>query len=186
MTRPSKTDRATILAAAVKQVQNEGADTVAIRSVAAALGLAPNAIYHYFSSLAVLQAALANESLRLLLVKMKKAVGRKGPKEAIWAMAEAYMQFSREQPELFSLMFKPSDAHGEEPPAHLQSWEFVVGQVARLYSETHAPEAALTLWGFLHGMTVLQQAGIFGELKPASSFEFGLQMWIEAAMDKSP
>ena len=96
------------------------------------------------------------------------------------------MQFSREQPELFSLMFKPSDAHGEEPPAHLQSWEFVVGQVARLYSETHAPEAALTLWGFLHGMTVLQQAGIFGELKPASSFEFGLQMWIEAAMDKSP
>ena len=44
MTRPSKTDRATILAAAVKQVQDEGADTVAIRSVSVLFGLAHNAI----------------------------------------------------------------------------------------------------------------------------------------------
>jgi hypothetical protein len=30
-------------------------------------------------------------------------------------------------------------------------------------------------------MTVLEAAEVFGELKPAGSFEFGLQMWIGAA-----
>jgi hypothetical protein len=40
---------------------------------------------------------------------------------------------------------------------------------------------SVALWAFLHGMTVLEAAELFGELKPASSFEFGLQMWIGAA-----
>jgi hypothetical protein len=40
---------------------------------------------------------------------------------------------------------------------------------------------SVALWAFLHGMTVLEAAEVFGELKPASSFEFGLQMWIGAA-----
>ena len=64
---------------------------------------------------------------------------------------------------------------------HRESWRFMLGQVARVYGETRAPEAAVALWAFLHGMTVLEAAEVFGELKPASSFEFGLQMWIGAA-----
>ena len=95
---------------------------MAIRSVAAELGLAPNAIYHYFASLVTLQEALANESRRMLLEKMQSVVGRKGPGEAIRAVAEAYVQFAREQPGVFSLTLKPSKAHEGEPAAHLQSW----------------------------------------------------------------
>ena len=182
MTRTAKTDRAAILAAAMQQVETQGPGKVAIRSVAAALGLAPNAIYHYFGSLAVLLETLADESRRMLLEKLKRAAGRKGPIEAIRAIADAYVQFAREQPEVFSLTLKPSDTHGAEPAAHLQSWNFVVSQVGRVYGDKRAPEAALALWAFLHGMTVLQQAGIFGKLKPASSFAFGLQTWLDAAV----
>jgi hypothetical protein len=43
---------------------------------------------------------------------------------------------------------------------------------------------SVALWAFLHGMTVLEAAELFGELKPASSFEFGFQMWIGAAPQK--
>ena len=154
---------------------------MAIRSVAAELELAPNAIYHYFDSLAVLQGALANESRSILLEKMKRAVGRKGPADAIKALAEAYVQFAHEQPEVFSLTLKPSQDDSGSNGAHLQSWEFVVGQVRRIYGEKQAPEAALTLWAFLHGMTELRYAGVFGKLKPASSFTFGLEMWTNAA-----
>ncbi len=185
MARPTKTDRAAILATAMQQVVVLGANKVAIRSVAAELSLAPNAIYHYFASLAILQEALADESRRMLLERMKSAVGRKGSIEAIRAVAEAYVQFAREQPEVFSLTLEPSDAHEGEPAAHLQSWEFVLGQVGRVYGEKRAPEAALALWAFLHGFTVLQQAEVFGKLKPASSFAFGLQMWLDAAVGHS-
>jgi hypothetical protein len=83
--------------------------------------------------------------------------------------------------EIFSLTLKPSDDSQYEDAAHLRSWQFVLGQVGRLYGEERAPEAALVLWAFLHGMTVLQQAGVFGKRKPESSFKVGLQMWIDAA-----
>ena len=41
-----------------------------------------------------------------------------------------------------------------------------------------APEAAVALWAFLHGMATLEAAGIFGERKPLSSFKFGLELWL--------
>lgn len=178
---PSKTDRQAILAEAIGQVARDGVDKLAIRSVAAALGLAPNALYRYFSNLAELQSALAGESRRLLLEALRKAVGKKPPEEAIRSIARAYLRFARAQPHIFSLTLMPSAIDSQGDAAHVESWHFVLGYVARLYGEKRAPEAAVALWAFLHGMTALEAARVFGERKPVSSFEFGLHMWISAA-----
>ena len=179
---PSKTDRPTIPATAMDQVSKDGINQLAIRSVAAALGLAPNALYRYFSNLAALKAALAEESRRRLLEVLRKVVGKKAPEGAMRGIAKAYAQFAREQPEVFALTLLPSTTEMQGDAAHVQSWRFALGHVARLYGEEKAPEAAVALWAFLHGMTVLEAARVFGERKPASSFEFGLQMWIKAAI----
>ncbi len=179
---PSKTDRKTILAAAMDHVLKNGVNKLAIRSVAAALDLAPNALYRYFANLAALEAALAEESRRRLLEVLRKAAGKKPPEEAIRSIAKAYVRFAREQPQVFSLTLMPSTAKTEGDAVHVQSWRFVLGHVARIYGEQRAPEAAVALWAFLHGMTALEAARVFGERKPVSSFEFGLRMWIEAAM----
>jgi len=178
---PSKTDRQTILATAMDQVSRDGISKLAIRSVAAALGLAPNALYRYFSSLAALEAALAEESRRRLQEVLQEAAAEKPPEEAIRGIAHAYVRFAREKPHVFSLTLMPPANETEGDAAHVQMWQFVLGRVAGLYGEERAPEAAVALWAFLHGMTVLEAAGVFGERKPASSFEFGLRMWIEAA-----
>ncbi len=165
------------------QVSREGINELAIRSVAAALGLAPNALYRYFPNLAALQAALAEESRRLLLQALRKAAGKKSPEEAIRSIARAYLRFAREQPHVFSLTLMPStvETETEGEAAHVQSWRFVLEHVSRLYGEEKAPESAVALWAFLHGMTALEAARVFGERKPVSSFEFGLRMWIKAA-----
>ena len=181
MAYPSKTDRESILAAAMKQVARDGLSKLAIRSVAAALGLAPNALYRYFSSLAALIAALADESRRQLLIALQKSVGQKAAEAAIRSIARTYVRFARDQPEIFSLTLMPSITDSGEEATHIQSWTFVLEQVARLYGEQRAPEAAIALWAFLHGMTALEAAGVFGERKPLSSFEFGLDMWIRGA-----
>ena len=178
---PSKTDRRTILATALEQVSEKGINKLAIRSVAAALGLAPNALYRYFPSLAALEAALAEESRRRLQEVLREAAEKKPPEEAVRSIAHAYVQFAREQSHVFSLTLRPPPAEADGHPAHLQLWHFVLGHVAGLYGEKRAPEAAMALWAFLHGMTVLEAAQVFGEQKPVSSFEFGLQMWIKAA-----
>ena len=167
----------------MEQVSRDGIGKLAIRSVAAALGLAPNALYRYFSNLAALEAALAEESRRRLLGALERAAGKKAPEEAIRSIARAYVRFARDQPQIFSLTLLPSDAEGDA--VHVQMWRFVLGHVAGIYGEQGAPEAAVALWAFLHGMTALEAAGVFGERKPASSFEFGLRIWLRAAFADS-
>ena len=49
MPYPSKTDRQTILSAAVKELAHGGIRDLSLRNIAASLDLAPNAIYRYFS-----------------------------------------------------------------------------------------------------------------------------------------
>jgi AcrR family transcriptional regulator len=178
MSYPSKTDRNAILAVAMNQVAQYGIGKLAIRSVAAELGLAPNALYRYFDNLAALAAALADESRSRLLEALRAAAGERPPVDTIRAIAARYLQFSRDHPSLFALTLQPGAETDDAAPSHLQSWDFTRGHVARLYGEERAPEATVALWAFLHGMTALEAAGIFGETKPASSFEFGLRMWI--------
>jgi AcrR family transcriptional regulator len=181
MPYPSKTDRQTILTTAMQQTAREGIENLAMRSVAAALHLAPNALYRYFANLSALKAALAEESRALLLKVLKSAAGAKAPEKAIRSIALAYMKFAQEKPHVFALTLMPLTTEAEENGVHRESWRFFRGQVAKIYGETRASEAAVALWAFLHGMTVLRAAEVFGETKPASSFEFGLQMWIGAA-----
>jgi AcrR family transcriptional regulator len=180
MPYPTKTDRATILSAALKQVEREGIESLAIRSVAAKLGLAPNAIYRYFDSLAALKAAVAEEGYLRMLDTMRKAAERKKPTAAVRAFSEAYLRFAHEQPRVFGLYLTTPGANPESPQC-VQKSEFFWEQVARIYPEKRAREASVTLWALLHGLAVLRQAGILTEKQSATSLNFGLQMWMDAA-----
>ena len=73
MPYPSKTDRQTILSAAVKELVHGGIRDLSLRNIAASLDLAPNAIYRYFSDRRALEAALANEAARQLEMALRKA-----------------------------------------------------------------------------------------------------------------
>jgi AcrR family transcriptional regulator len=181
MVYPAKTDRAAVLGAALEQVESEGVGNLAIRSVAAKLGLAPNAIYRYFESLAALKAAVAEEAYLRMLVMMRKAAERKEPAQAVRAFSEAYLRFAHEQPRVFALYLTTPGAHTNSPQC-VQNSQFFWEHVARIYPEKRAREASLTLWALLHGLAVLREAGILTQKQAATSLNFGLQMWIGAAV----
>lgn len=185
MAYPAKTDRATILAAAMKQVESEGVENLAIRSVASELGLAPNALYRYFDSLAALKAALAEESRLRMLEIMEKAAGRKGPAETIRAISEAYLHFARDQSRVFDLYLKTSGEDAEPTPQCARNTEFFLAQVTRVYGEKRAWQAAHALWALLHGIAVMREAGVLTEEQSSSNLRFGVQMWIDAAATAS-
>lgn len=94
-------------------------------------------------------------------------------------LARAYIKFAREERHLYEILMLPTLGLGK-CSAHRKLWLFVVNQVARLSGLSQAREAAIALWAFLHGMTALEAAKVFGEEKPASSFEFGLNSWLAA------
>ena len=186
MAYPSKTDRETILAAAVEQLERHGVRGLSLRALAASLEVAPNALYRYFADRAVLESALAGEVSRLLHAAMQRAVRRGTPEQAVRGIGRAYLAFARKHPNLYELLLRTCDAEREEAGAHEELWNFVAGSVANLTGPHHAAEASLALWAFLHGMTQLEAAQVFGTEKPDASFEFGLNAWLAAATASRP
>jgi AcrR family transcriptional regulator len=179
MPYPSKTDRQTILSAAVKVLAHRDIRGLSLRNLAASLGLAPNAIYRYFSDRSALEAALANEAARQLELALRKAADGCEPVTAIREMSSAYIKFARDNPHLYEVMMS---LHAEHDATFRQSlWTFTVEQVQRIAGADRAAQASVGLWAFLHGAVALEAAQVFGESKPASGLEFGLDAWLMAA-----
>src|ERR1700734_2957449 len=125
MPYPSKTDRQTILSAALKDLARKGIRELSLRNLAASLDLAPNAIYRYFSDRSALEAALANEAARQLELALRKAAAGREPVPAIRKMSSAYLKFARENPHLYEAMMS-LHAPGHDASSHQSLWTFTV------------------------------------------------------------
>jgi len=181
MPYPSKTDRETILAAAVDQAALQGLERLSMRSLAASLGLAPNALYRYFADKAQLESAISAEAANRLHQELAAASGKCGPEQALLRMARAYLHFARTNRFLYEIFMACRSKSTEDDQPHERLWGYVVMQVAKLCGEAKAAECSVALWAFLHGFAELDSAGAIDGGKPASSFEFGLKAWIVAA-----
>jgi AcrR family transcriptional regulator len=179
MPYPSKTDRRTILSAAVKDLARKGIRDLSLRNIAASLDLAPNAIYRYFSDRSALEAALANEAARQLELALRKAADGCEPVTTIRKMSSAYMRFARNNRHLYQVMMT-FHAPDHDATSRQSLWAFTVEQVQRIAGSARAAQASVALWAFLHGAVTLEAAEVFGEKKPASGVEFGLDAWLMA------
>ena len=179
MPYPSKTDCQTILSAAVKELARGGIRDLSLRHIAASLGLAPNAIYRYFSDRRALEAALSSEAARQMELALRRAAEGCEPVTAIREMSSAYIKFAKHNRHLYEAMMS---LHAPEHDAtfHESLWTFTVEQVQRIAGPDRAPQASVALWAFLHGAVMLQAAQVLGELKPASGLEFGFEAWLMA------
>ena len=179
MPYPSKTDRQTILSAALKLLEHVGIRDLSLRNLAASLDLAPNAIYRYFSDRSALEAALAGEAARQMELALRRAADGREPVTAIREMSSAYIKFAKDHRHLYDVMMRP---HVPEHDAtlHQRLWTFTVEQVKRIAGSDRAAQASVALWAFLHGAVALEAAEVFGESKPASGLGFGLDAWLIA------
>jgi AcrR family transcriptional regulator len=186
MPYPSKTDRQTILSAAVTELVRGGIRDLSLRNIAASLDLAPNAIYRYFPDRRALEAALANEAARQLELALRKAADGCEPVTAIRKMSSAYIKFARDNPHLYEAMMS-LHTPGHDATSHLSLWTFTVEQVQRIAGSDRAAEASVALWAFLHGAVALEAAQVLGDIKPASGLEFGFEAWLTAvSMRRKP
>jgi AcrR family transcriptional regulator len=181
MVFPAKTDRARILSAAMEQLARDGMEKLSLRSLAASLDLAPNALYRYFASRSQLEAAITAEITEHVHEGLRKAAGRKSPEQAIRALVRSYIRFAHDQKHFYDAFVRPCVETPAGEAAHVALWNFVLEQVGRISGPKKAPEAATALWALLHGFVGLERAGVFDRRKPASGFDWGLQAWFRAA-----
>src|SRR5580700_6336693 len=131
MPYPSKTDRQTILSAALKDLAKGGIRDLSLRNIAASLGLAPNAIYRYFSDRRALEAAISSEAARQMEVALREAAEGREPVAAIRQMSSAYIKFARDNRSLYEAMIG-FHAPGHDASLHESLWAFTVKHVQRI------------------------------------------------------
>jgi AcrR family transcriptional regulator len=183
MPYPSKTDRQTILSAAVKELAEAGIRDLSLRNVAASLGLAPNAIYRYFPDRRALEAAISSEAAQEMELALRSAAEGREPLAAVRQMASAYIHFARDNRSLYEAMMR-FHVPEHDPTSHESLWAFTVEQVQRLAGRDRAAQASVALWAYLHGAVTLEAAQVLGDLKPASGLGFGFEAWLMAVSGK--
>ena len=183
MSHPSKLDRAAIVAAGMELLARDGLRGLSLRAIAAALEVAPNALYHHVTDREDLERLLAAEVSVLIHTALRRKINSttKSSEDAIRAMAAEYMRFAREHRLLYEALLVPRPAGGADAIGPEELWLFVLGVVTQVSGKAAANEATVALWAFLHGMASLQSVNAFNDEKPFGSFDFGLQAWMRAA-----
>ena len=183
MSHPSKLDRAAIVAAGMELLARDGLRGLSLRAIAAALEVAPNALYHHVKDRKDLERMLAAEVSVLIHAALRRKINSttRSPEDAVRAMAAEYMTFAREHRLLYEALLVPRPAGGADAIAPEQLWLFALDLVTQVSGKVAAHEATVAIWAFLHGMASLQSVNAFDDEKPFSSFDFGLQAWMWAA-----
>lgn len=186
MPYPLKTSREAILAVALAHLARSGVEGLSLRAVAAALDLAPNALYRYYADRDALLAAVADEGTRGLLRVLREAIVDRSGADAVRAMAHAYVAFAEGNPELYRVVMIKRRYPDEQHTASDDLWSVVVETLRPVAGERDSAPAAVALWGFLHGVIGIAQADLFHDGKPRAGVEFGLDVFLAGLRRRGP
>jgi AcrR family transcriptional regulator len=157
----SSTLRARALDAAMELVVARGPDGVNLREIASELNTGPASLYYHFKNKDALLAELAAAGFRTLEAAVIRAYDDGENRAAIRACGHAYLQFMRENPMLYKLMYAERLLAGHAVVRSAEQQAFAT--FARLIGTQEGDEedlrnSALTLWALGRGIAALSIA----------------------------
>lgn len=159
--------RRALLDTAMDLVREQGIDGFTLREVARRAGVSHNAPYHHFRDRSALVAALVVDGFedftRTLEVAARRARG--GDLSRIRALGIAYVRYARDDPERFTLLWRPELREGadleEVEAAGERSYQPLVRALERarasgsVAEDVPLEEQALAAWSTVHGLAML-------------------------------
>ena len=160
--------RKQILDAAKGLFVDKGFESTSIRKIAAKVGCSPTTIYLYYKDKNDIVYALHKEGFNLLKMQMVSLINVESPFERLKALGRTYINFSKENPEYYEVMFmlkEPMDylyssskEEGWEEGA--QVFDFLVVTIEDCQKEGYFPDEspkylALQSWSVVHGICSL-------------------------------
>jgi AcrR family transcriptional regulator len=138
-----------IVAAARKLLVEEGVEALTVGRIAKALGIKPPSLYKHFAGKREIEAALIAEGLESQAEALELA------QDDLAQLAAAYRSWALANPELYRLMT-------ERPlPRDLLPKGLEGRAAAPLLKAATDPDLTRALWGFMHGMVLLELGGRF-------------------------
>lgn len=146
-----------ILDAAFELVRSEGASALNARSLAAALGVSTQPIFSHFRNMPMLRLAL-EERIVSFYQNFLDQGKRKGDFPAYKGEGMAYIDFARQEPKLFSMMFlSPREGIPQEDAYYRETVKELSEQSG--LEESAAGRMHLEMWLFVHGIASMQATG---------------------------
>lgn len=163
---------ASLVALAYGHIVENGVESLSVRSLAKAAGVAHRAAYQHFPDKDGLIAATLTEAYRRLGARIADGAGRRsGPEAALMRVAAAYAAFAFDEPNMFLAMAGPrvnaAGTHKDLEEAIAACWRHVAGPISAgietgLFTIADNRAAAAIFWCGLSG--ILTQAAL-GRLK---------------------
>ena len=172
-TRRGMRTRAEILDAARFHMLVAGPDKFSLREVARRARLSPAALYNHYPSREALIHELGMEAMWVLAVSVSESRRESSPRARLYAFAEGYLRFAREEPERYQLVLSMLTGSPD-------AWD-ELAQVARPFdliveacrdglttgslkdpSDLGPAGIAYGLWALVHGMVVLSAHHVGG------------------------
>ena len=154
MPNPRRTSQKAIVSAALEIVERDGIEALSMRAMAKRLGLAPNALYHYFPDRKRLEATVAADGTRRLCAALQRATQGATHAEAVCRACRAYLRFARRRPALYAMMMKKHPVL----PSLRAARAGLRGSFRALFASLEDPQSVRTagfaVWALLHGMVV--------------------------------
>jgi AcrR family transcriptional regulator len=156
-------DRASVVEAAVKLIDEEGIEQLSLGRLAERLGVRTPSLYNHVAGLPGLKHDLTLYCLHDLLDLILRSTVGKSRVEAIFALADAYRAYAREAPGRYALTVQAPDPGDQEVQALAQQLVDVVRAVLAPYrlGEEVAIHAIRGLRSIVHGFISLEVAGGF-------------------------
>ncbi|KGR90977.1 TetR family transcriptional regulator [Ureibacillus massiliensis 4400831 = CIP 108448 = CCUG 49529] len=173
----------TILMTAVEIADHEGVEAITLATIARKLSVKPPSLFNHTSGLPSIKRALSLYGLSLLYKKINNAVMEKQQDEALFSMATAYLEFTREHPGLYQFTIQAPEKDDQELEIASNKLLQLISEV--LYTFNIAEEMIIHkirgLRSILHGFASLEQMGAFGlPVKTEESFEHLVSSYINS------
>lgn len=159
--------RELILSAATALIEEGGLDALSAREVARRIGYSPGTLYNVFKDRDEIVLTIESRLLDGLAAHLDGIKRQNGPREQVMALADAYLDFTRANPNLWKILFVHSLGNSVDPPDWYQ--EKIDTLLMRLEDalrpagddgELATPSLnARVLWASVHGITSLPVAG---------------------------
>ena len=162
--------KSALIAAALTAVEQDGAEQVSLRELAAGLGVSRAAPYRHFADREALLAAVAARGFEDLIAGYEAALGGPGDGlERLWQVNRFYVAFAVRRPGLHQLMFESDFLEREPPPAVLAgpanlAYRLLLRAVREAFPQADEPwvkARTVTMWSTVYGFLALDRARRF-------------------------
>jgi AcrR family transcriptional regulator len=182
-------DRAAVVEAAAKLVDEEGIEQLSLGHLAEQLGIRTPSLYNHVAGLPGLRHELAIYSARDLLAHLTRATIGKSRGDAILALADAYRAYARQYPGRYQFTLQAPPADDTQMSALSEELVNVMWAILRPYhlSDEITVHAIRSMRSIVHGFVSLEVAGGFAmPIQLDDSFHWLINLYIAGLQSLTP